>query len=625
MALTHQYDEISTSWLRKDIQGYNWRTFWHDLSAGLTVAFLTVPQAMAYAMVAGLPLSCGILSAVFASIIVAIFGSSRHLVVGPSNAIAILIQAAISEILFSFYRDISGIERDLVAIQILTQLTLLVGVFQAVASVCKLGKLTQFVSHSVIVGYISGAALAVIITQMYTFLGVPALQGVYSLYQRAYYLLSHLEMLHGPTAMIGLASLLLLLIIKKLFKRIPAAVIVLIAAGVAVHVLGLSSYTETELFSPYEDEMAGKVTLIGDTEEIYGIFPTLSMPFFNTSIMNHLLPYAFAIAMLSVLETISVAKAIASNSGQYLSTNQEIFGLSLGNLLSSLMGAMPCSGSPSRSSLNYAGGAKTRFAAVFNSFFVVIILFAFGYFVNRIPLAALAALLLANSVQIVNMKQFLFCLKATRSDAFVLITTLLACMVFSLHIAFYIGIALSIGLYLQKAAVPHMIECTFDDSGKLENIDYTKRKQKSQIRMINVHGELFFGAADLFQTTLKTLTEDDHMTKVIILRLKNARDMDATACLALEQLYDYLKNSNRYLIACGLTQQSWEVLCDSGLVELIGKDNLFIFDEQHPNTTVQRALARAKFLIEKANKEEEKAALTENADEVPLSVSVEGN
>lgn len=597
MPINYHYDDISFSGIRSDLESYSWEKFRRDLSAGFAVAFITVPQAMAYALVAGLPLSCGVFAAVFSAIVASTFGSSRHLVIGPNNALAILVQAATSEILFTYYRDVDGIARDTLAIQVLTQLVLLVGLFQVLAAVCKLGRLTQFVSHSVIIGYIAGVALAVVITQLQNFLGLPSLQGIYSLYERGAYIITHANLIHIPTAIVGISSLITLIAMKRTNRKLPAALIVLAGTGILVHLLGLSSYTTTSSFNFYHNESIGTVPLVGDTSEIYGIIPTISLPYFDTGMMNHLVPFAFAIALLSILETTSVAKSIAASSGQRLSVNQEIFGLGLSNLAASLIGALPSSGSPSRSSLAYTSGAQTRFAAIFNALFTFAFLLIFGYFVNRIPLTALSAILLVNSVNIVNGKQFLLCLKATSSDAFVLFITLLSCMFFSLHIAFYIGVVLSIILYLKKAAVPHLVECTFDDSGKLENINFAKNKEPNQIRIINVQGELFFGAADLFQTTLKTLAEDDNRTKVIILRLKNARDIDATACLALQQLYEYLKSSGRYLICCGLTEQSWEVLSDSGIVDLIGKENLFIFDEQHPYLTVQKALNRAKALI----------------------------
>lgn len=589
-------EDISLFPAESEIKDYSWSTFRKDFNAGLAVALMTIPQAMAYALIAGLPLQCGLFAAIYGTIVGSFFGSSRHLVIGPSNAIAILVQSGTAEILHSFYRDVSGDDRDIAAVQILTLLTLFVGILQVIAAVFKLGRLTQFVSHSVVIAYIAGATIAIMVNQLFTFLGIPRLLGVHSLYERGLYIATHIMETHLPTLLIGGGSLVLLLLLKRIHKNIPAAAIVLVVASVSVHLLGLSSYTDMELIDENLPASMPKVNLVGNAGEIYGIIPSIEFPFFNLSILNKMVPIGFAIALLSILETTSVAKSIAASSGQRLLLNQEVFGVGIANIFGAFIGSMPSSGSTLRSTLNYRSGAKTRFAAILNGIISLVFLMGFGFFVNRIPLAALAAILIGTVPSLINMRQFWICIKATKSDAIVLVTTLLSCILFSLDIAFYIGVIMSIILYLKKAAVPQLIECTFNDSGQLERLDNAHCTQH-KIRLINVHGELFFGAADLFQRTLKAITEDDQQTRVIILRLKNARDMDATTCLALHQLHEYLKNSGRVLIACSLTQQSWDVLSDSGLVELIGKENLFILDEKNPNVSVQSALKRAKQLI----------------------------
>lgn len=597
MTINHQLDDISFSPLQKELAGYTWESFKQDAAAGMSVALLTVPQAMAYAMLAGLPISCGFFAAIYSSIMVAAFGSSRHLVVGPSNAIAILVQTGISGILFTYYRDVTGYQRDMIAVQILTQLALLVGLMQMIAAGCKLGRLTQFVSHSVIIGYIAGTACAMIINQLFIFLGMPKMSGVHSFYEKGAYILTHLPSLHPATAIIGAGSLLVLVILKKINTRIPAAVITLALAGTMVYFFELNSYgSDPGLVDPYADEEVRRVMLVGDTEEVFNAFPLLSWPFFDTGIMNNLLPVAFAIALLSILEATAVAKSTAASSGQRLAVNQEIFGLGCGNLLSCLIGAMPVSGSPSRTAINFSSGARTRMASVLNSLFALLIIAMLSFIITKIPLSALAALLLVSAASIVNTKQLFLCLKATSSDAFVLWITFLSCLFFSLDMAFYIGVALSITLYLKKAAIPQLVEYDVDEDGELKNLDLARASEHRTIRVIKVEGELFFGAADLFQTTLKTIAEDDTSTRVIILQLKNARDIDATGCLALGQLYDYLKVSDRYLICCGITAQIWEVMSDSGLVELLGKENLFIFDERHPQLYMHKAYHRAKVL-----------------------------
>jgi len=594
---TRHSDDISLTGFAKELKGYSLSAFRQDALAALSVALLTVPQAMAYAMLAGLPLSAGLFAAVYSAMATALFGSSRHLIVGPSNAIAILVQSGTAAVLFTHYRYLEGAGRDALALQILAQMTLLVGVLQILASVCKLGRLTQFVSHSVVVGYMVGTAIAVIVNQLFTFFGLANLPGDHSLYIKTLYLATHISKSHWPTVLVGAGSLLLLIGLKRIDKRIPAPVITLVVAAAAVHLLilfpSLSWIGHTFGLHP---ESWSNVLLVGNKGDIRTLWPAIGLPVFDLNLFNHLLPFAFAIALLSVMEAVSVGKSIAASSGQRLSVNQEVFGLGMGNLTSSLTSAMPVSGRASVSNLNYALGAKTRCSALISAACVGCTIFCFHFLIMHIPLAALSALLLVAALTIIHPHQFLLCVKATNADAIVLWTTLLACVFLSLDIAFYIGVALSITFYLKKAAVPQLMQYEIDESGDLRNLDHASVEKQKEIRVIKVEGELFFGAADLFQNTLKTIAEDDSSTRVIILQLKNARDIDATVCLALKQLHAYLQKSKRYLIACGMSQQIWNVLSDSGILELIGKENLFLFDRRHPHQHMQKALQRARVL-----------------------------
>lgn len=592
-------DEISLLPWKKDLQGYRWGFFRQDLMAGVAVALLTLPQAIGYSLLAGLPLFCGLFAAIYSSILATLFGSSRHLVVGPSNAIAILMQSGCAQILFTYYRDLTGSEREMMALLIVAQFSLLVGIIQILVAGFKLGRLTQFVSHSVVVGYMVGTAIALVVTQLYPLLGIQRMPGARSFYELAVYIISNIDSLHWATAIIGGGSFLLIAIFRRIDKRIPAAMISFLIASIAVQFFDLNILPiQTEIADMEKGIEPARVLLIKDTTTMLEVIPHFQIPYFDMGIINASLPVAFAIALVSIMESTSVAKSIAASSGQRLSVNQEIFGISLGNILSSTLGAMPISGSPSRSSINYNYGAQTRCAALFSALIVAAIIYCFGHLVSLIPIASLAGLLLYTASNIVNPKQFFLCIKATGSDAFVLWLTMLSCLFFSLDVAFYIGIAISITLYLKKAAVPQLKEYDIDDAGDLKNIDsQNPGEERRKIRVIKVEGELFFGAADLFQSTLKAIAEDDTSTKVIILQLKNARDIDATACLAIQQLYDYLKNSGRHLIACGITWQIWDILSDSGIVAMIGKENLIMFDERHPQEFMHRAVMHARKLI----------------------------
>lgn len=606
-------DEITLLPFKKEALSYRWKMLQQDLHAAFAVALLTLPQVLGYSVLVGLPLFCGVFAAIYSAAIAAFFGSSRHIVVGPSNAMAILVQSGAAQILYTYYRDLSGPEKEFAAIQIITLISFLVGVLQILIAVFKLGRLTQFVSHSVIVGYMAGTSIAIVISQLYALLGI-SMPGVNSFFERAVYFVTHLSQIYWPTAIIGVCSLLLLIALKKMDKRIPSSLIVFFLAGLVVNYFGLNDY------DPNAVDDSRRTLLVGDISSVFDVIPIIQWPFFDLRILNAALPVACAVAIVSMLESISVAKSIAASTGQRLSVNQDIFGLGLGNLCGAFISGIPIAGSPSRSALNFSYGAQTRFAAILSALMVALILYLFDFIVSLIPLASLAGLLLYTVTNIVNSKQFFLCAKATGSDAFVLWLTTLSCVFFSLDVAFYIGIAVSITLYLKKAAIPQLKEYDVDEFGELHNLDAANpHDEHRKIRVIKVEGELFFGAADLFQTALKAIAEDDTSTRVIILQLKNARDIDATACLALQQLFEYLKKSDRHLIACGLTWQIWEVLSDSGTVEVIGKENLFVFDERHPHDYMQKALLHAKRLIE----EDAQRLLVENQEQQVFTEQLE--
>jgi len=598
MDINNYFDDISFTSLRHDIACSSWKSLRRDFVAGCTVALLTVPQTMAYALIAGLPVSCGIFAAIFSALIASLCGSSRHLVLGPSNAIAILIQAGTAHILYTHYRDLGDVEREFMAISILVQLCFLIGVFQMICAFFKLGRLTQFVSHPVIVGYLIGVAAAVVTTQMYTFLGIPKFEGVHATYEKALHLIQSFHDVHWPTAVMGIFSLLLLVLLRRANVRVLAGVITLVTVSLVVHFQ--SQLLEGGIFGIDEAinvERQYHIALVGDSGLLNGLIPHWSLPFIDLKHISMMIPFAFAVSLLSILESTSVAKSIAATTGQRLSVNQEILGLSIGNFISSMVGAMPISGSPSRSALNFQMGADTRFSAIFSAFGVAGLVYIFEPLITQIPLTALAALVLVTVVQIVDRKHFQLCMRATSSDAFVLWITVCSCLIFSLDIAFYIGVVISITLYLHKAADPQVKEYDVDERGLLHKLSKVKPSVGREIRFIKVEGELFFGAADIFHFTLKTLTSGDDATKVVILQLKNARDMDATACLALQQLYEYLHLSAKRLIICGITPVVWDVFSDSGLAKLVGNHNLFLFDEDDPHKHMVLAMDRAGVLV----------------------------
>ena len=573
-------DKLTLFPFARGISSYTWIALRKDLIAALTVALIALPQSMAYALVAGLPTSVGIFAAIFGTIFTATFGSSRHLISGPTNTVAILLQAATSQILYLFYKDVDPASREIVAVQIVIELTFIVGIIQVLAALTRMARLAQFVSRPVVKGYVLGAALAIIVNQSFTFFGLGAPEELESLFAKVFYLLTHITEFHLPTLLIGVLSLTVLIVLKQIGLKVPAAAIAFALSALAVLLLG-----------PFTKDVA----LVRHVGPLGELLPRVAAPYLDLRILNVIVPISFAIALLGVIEVTSIVKSLAPKSREHSCLSQEVFGLGLANIFSSCFGAMPSSGSFTRTRLNLESGAATRAAAILSGLFVAAFAFPLGSLVGFIPLASLAALLFVTAIGMVDWREFVFCIRTTYSDALALVVTLIACLLFSIDVAFYVGVLISIALYLKKAASPTVREMTVGKRGQVRPTLDGEELPHPQIRIIDVDGELFFGACDFFQATLRTITTREDV-QVVILRLKNAHHLDATTCLALKHINEYLKQTNRTLILCGLTQQVWKVLKKSKLMNQIGRDNLFVSDPLDPIGSTRRAFLRAEQL-----------------------------
>jgi SulP family sulfate permease len=530
----------------------------------------------------------GIISMALGTSIGALLSSSSHLVIGPNNATALLVQAGIMEIFQKFYAGTEGVSRGAVGLELIACITLLIGITQLVASLFSLGKLIQFVSHAVVVGYIAGTAVAIIVGQLFPLTGVACPDTLDSLYQKISYWVVHVREIDPLTFVIGGTSIFLIVLMRRLQWKFPASLtMLLVMTGIVA------------LLPPgiLPDGQGDAVRLIA-CGDISSLSFSVAPPLIEFRLLNSLLPIAFAIALIGMLEANSIAKTIAASTGQRPVGNQEACALGCSNFFISFFGGLPCSGSATRSSLNVESGAKTRFAAFYSGGIVLLLIFCLGPWITYVPRASLAALLIATAARLVDMSQVRLCWRATRSDALVLTVTFFSCILLSLSLAFYMGVALSIILYLRKAAMPRVVEYTYQRSTEeIRQVCEGDKKLPHAIRMINVEGELFFGAMDLIQYTLRAIAEDDVSTKVIMLRLKHVHDLDATTALALRQLKDFLRQSGRHLIICSVPFHVLELLENVGLVDYLGRDNVIIFDAAAPHSWLDNSLSRARSLL----------------------------
>lgn len=578
---------ISFTPFMSDIRGYRFSFLRDDLGAALAVALMTIPQSIAYSLLAGLPPTAGLFSAIFGTIFTASLGSSRTLVSGPSTGTAILLQTSLADVLYSYFENVTGAQQEAIVLMILMQMVLVIGLIQIGAAFFNVSKLLQFVGRPVVLGYFGGITVAIAITQMFAFTGIVSPPSDDPLLIQAGMFFVHLPQLKWTTFLVGIVSLLLLISIRYYFKNWPHALVVIIAGSFLAE--GLNLWV-----------MAEPVKMLGDLQLPQNPFPEMTFPIFNLKILNKIFPAAVAIAFLGILEVFSISRTFGGKTGQKIQINQDVFGLGVSNIvLSTVIGAMPSSGSATRTALNYRLHAKTRFSAIFSGLITGAVLFFFWPLVAHIPLAALAALLIAGVHTLMDWKEIQLIFRATLQDASVFLLTFLSCLFFSLDVAFFIGIVISIGTYLQRSSTPHLVEYAFNSKGRLISVS-THDEVHRKVRIIGIGGELYFAAADVFQSAMQAVAEDPHV-QAIVLRLNNVHHMDASMCIAILHLYETLRSSNRYLVISGLTEEVWHVFHRAGVVKEIGFDNLYFTDESNPQFSTWKAALRAQDLIHKVS------------------------
>ena len=560
----------------RELRGYSWAKLRADLIAGSTLTLVSIPQAIGFALILNVSPMVVIISVVVGGFVSALFFSSHHHVFGPTTSVSLITVATIA----------ANSNLGLHPVHLAAYLAFIIGSIQVVAGLLNFGEVTKFISRSVVVAYITAIGLLLMSSQLHNWFGFTSAPGqgfveVWSDFVAAVIVGNVSWWAVG----IGAFTLLLFTGIKRFRPRWPEALI-----GLAV--LGLAAM----LYAHFVGKLPFQT--VQDEGELSAMFPTfVKLPSWSeqVAILPGLASTALAIAIIGMLEATAITKSLAAKSGQNLDPNQELIGMGAGNVACGLFGVAPGSSSFTRSAVNYQTGAATQMSSMFSSVAVLAILFFITPVFNFIPVAALAAHLIRVGYKLINLTQIRVACRSTRSDAVVFVVTIGAALFLRLDTAIYVGIGVALALFLQKTSTPTLMEYTFNDAGNLVELEDKAQRQNPQISIIHVEGELFFGAADLFQSQVRRQAEDENI-RVFILRMKNARHLDATTVMALESLHDYLRSTNRHLIISGCNSDVTRVLRQSGLLKQIGEENIFPL-EANPNVATRRALKRAQQLL----------------------------
>jgi SulP family sulfate permease len=562
--------------IRKALRGYDAGMARGDLRAGFNVALLAFPQGMAYAAIAGLPIQYGIYASAIAAMLGPLLSGSRFIILGPTNATAVLVFASFLGM---------GVHAADEKAALIALTVLLSGLFLVLGAFLKVANLIQYISRSVVTGYITAAAIYIIVNQLKKVLGFDFTLPDGSTFLTVIRLtLQNLPATHWPTLLVSLLTFGLYSWLNRRYRLLPNVAITLVVMSALAWLL------HSGLHGRLWEEPVVTLAAINAAEWRF------TLPPLRADLISELASVALVIAFLSVLEGTSIGKSLASRAGQKLNSNQEMLGMGLANIGCALYQGMPASGSLTRSQLNWNSGAATPLASILSGLLCAAAAYAFGPFTRFIPVSVLGVLVIAIGLSLINRHVIRIVWNATGSDRIVFVTTFLAALLIRLDFAIILGTAVSVLLFLRKAAQPELTEFAHDEAGQLTPLQPQSETSTPEISIVHVEGDLFFGASELFRDQMRRVCEKPNL-KVVLLKMRNAYHLDATSVLALEELIRYMREQDRVLLITEVRKDAVRIFKNSGLIEVIGRENIFPDNPSNPTLATARALKRAMQLM----------------------------
>ena len=520
-----------------------------DVSAGLTGAVIVLPQGVAFALIAGLPPIYGLYSAMVPPIIAALFGSSRHLISGPTTAISIVVFATVSQ-----FAEPGSPEY----IQLTLTLTFLAGAYQLGLGIGRMGALVNFVSHSVVVGFTAGAALLIATSQLKHFFGVtiPAGESFIHTWIELFNKMGDANLYATSVASVSLLVGLVFIIFKP---RWPGLLFAMITGSVLALWLGADAHN---------------IKLVG---ELPRNLPPLSLPDFSLETIKQLGSGALAIALLGLVEAVSIARSVALKSGQHINGNQEFVGQGIANIAGSFFSSYASSGSFTRSGINYTAGARTPMAAIFAAIILAAILLLVAPLAAYLPIPAMAGILLIVAWKLIDFHHIHNILQVSRSETLILVTTFLSTLFVELEFAIYVGVMLSLIMYLMRTARPRITSLVPDENAEKRTMVCAENAPECpQLKIIQIDGSLFFGAIDHVQTRLRAFTENNPEQKHLLIVGSGINFIDIPGAEMILQESERRKKQGGGLYVVKVKEQVCNILKRGDYLQRFGAENVFV-------------------------------------------------
>lgn len=526
-------------------EGYSKETFVSDLTAGVIVAIVALPLAIAFAIASGVKPEQGLYTAIIAGAAISILGGSRVQISGPTGAFIVVIYAIVQQY---------GYDGLAVA-------TLMAGIMLVLMGLLRMGTLLKFIPYPLTVGFTSGIALIIFSSQIKDLLGletgpVPAeFIGKWTLFAE------NIATLNLTALAVSVASILIILLWPRVTKRIPGSLIAILAATAAVQLLDLPVETIGSRFGAVPSS-----------------FPTPTLPVASWAMVRELFSPALTLALLGAIESLLSAVVADGMMGTRHRSNMELIGQGVGNILSPLFGGIPATGAIARTATNVRNGGKTPVSGIVHAIVLLLIMLFFGRWAALIPMPALAAILVVVAYNMSEWRTFRKLLRYPKSDVLVLVATFVLTVLIDLTVAIEVGIVLSALLLMKRMSDTTEMQIITrglaegeQEEEEIDDYHIESRDVPDDVAVFEVQGSLFFGAVEQFKETLGELRTHP---RVFILRTRNVRAIDATGLQAIEDLVTRLRTEGVKFLVSGVHAQPMMAMRAAGLIDLIGEENL---------------------------------------------------
>ncbi len=525
------------------------QTIQQDFMAGLTGAVVVLPQGVAFATIAGLPAQYGLYTAMVTPIIAALFGSSRHLVSGPTTAISIVVFSSISQ-----YATPGTPE----FVQLALTMTFLAGVYQFSFGLARLGALVNFVSHTVVIAFTAAAAILIGTSQVKHVLGLHLERG-HSFAHTWIEVFHNLGDVNLYVFVVAMLTLLIALLCRSYSRRMPHLLIGLVVGSLVTFLLGADSHN---------------ISLVG---KIPSQLPPFSSPEFSMETVRMLAPQAFAVALLGLIEAVSIARSVATRSHQHIQGNQEFIGQGLSNMIGSFFSSYAGSGSFTRSGINYDSGAKTPMSAIFAALILMCIVLLIAPLTAYLPVAAMGGVILLVAYNLIDFHHIKGIFTTNKNEAAIFLVTFFSTLFLELEFAIYIGVLLSLVIFLAKTSKPQITQLAPDSSEErraFTSIESMPLRECPQLKLLRVDRAIYFGSVSYLQSKLQEIEATSKVKHILLVASRiNYIDMAGGEMLAREARR--LQSIGGGLYICGLKAELWQFLAEGGFLKSIGSRYFF--------------------------------------------------